>query len=173
MHTLSAYNSEHTFIIHKLWTKHSEVIVQSYQWNFFLKHQDDWPNSDLFGGKPHHLVSFSTTYAVLYHKNERKYNNTSSKWLNLQTCNALTVAATGLLFLTVFWPFCCNSLNKLKSEYFPIYFPALFPSYYIWTVQDEWLWQEKVKRISRAPWTLPNVLLQFKINWHRLDPLPP
>lgn len=31
---------------------------------FFLKHQYDWPNSDLLEAKKTHLVPSSTTYAV-------------------------------------------------------------------------------------------------------------
>lgn len=41
--------------------------------------------------------------------------------------------------------------------------------HYVWAAQDEWLQQEKVRGISRAPWTLPSVALQYKINWHLLD----
>lgn len=98
VHTLSAYSAEHTFIIYQLWTKHSEVIVQWYQWNIFLTHQQCWPKSDLLEAKKNPSSFIFYHFCCLYHKNEPKYNNSSGKRLNLQTHNSLTVSTTGLLF---------------------------------------------------------------------------
>lgn len=116
------------------------------------------------GGKKIHLVSFSATYAVCIIKMNQSTiilleNDSIYKPIIPWQFQPLSFF---FFFLTVFWPFCWNSLNELKSEY-----PNLFPSIIPFSLHlncSGWMATARKRGISRAPWTLPNVPLQFKIN---------